>query len=196
LWHDNRHQWYQCNQDFHCVLVTTFDFNYDYSMWLFEFVVGEWIRWWHHNTNQLLSIAKIFSRRISQSACSTQTELNYYCISSLKLRHLLSYCDFILLTLWHDNRHQWYQCKQDFHCVLVTTFIIENNTATCTQKRWNHNNSIDVVILKTIYNNNLIRFEYCKLIGWSAWRKFWLCSITSVGIVMSPTYSFANDKFK
>jgi hypothetical protein len=22
-----------------------------YFMWLFEFVVGEWIRWWSHNTN-------------------------------------------------------------------------------------------------------------------------------------------------
>ena len=37
--------------------------------------------------------------------------------------------------------------------------------------------------------SNLIWFEYCNLIGWSACRNFW------VRIVMSPTYSFANDKF-
>ena len=23
----------------------------DYFMWLFEYVVGEWTRWWRHNTN-------------------------------------------------------------------------------------------------------------------------------------------------
>jgi hypothetical protein len=44
--------------------------------------------------------------------------------------------------------------------------------------------------------NNLIWFEYCNLIGWSAFRKFWLYLTTSVGIVTSPTYSLANDKFK
>ena len=44
--------------------------------------------------------------------------------------------------------------------------------------------------------NNLIWFEYCNPIGWSAWRKFWLYLITWVDIVTSPTYSFANDKFK
>jgi hypothetical protein len=27
------------------------DFNYDYFIWLFEFVVGGWTRWWRHNTN-------------------------------------------------------------------------------------------------------------------------------------------------
>jgi hypothetical protein len=25
--------------------------NYDYFMWLFEFVVGGWTCWWRHNTN-------------------------------------------------------------------------------------------------------------------------------------------------
>jgi hypothetical protein len=38
--------------------------------------------------------------------------------------------------------------------------------------------------------NNSIWFEYCNLIGWSAWWKFWLYLITWVGIVTSPTYSF------
>jgi hypothetical protein len=41
-----------------------------------------------------------------------------------------------------------------------------------------------------------IKIIYCNLIGWSAWRKNWLYLITWVGIGMSPTYSFANDKFK
>jgi len=27
------------------------DFNYDCFMGLFEFVIGEWICWWRHNTN-------------------------------------------------------------------------------------------------------------------------------------------------
>ena len=44
--------------------------------------------------------------------------------------------------------------------------------------------------------NNLILFEYFDLIGLSAWRKFWLYSITWVGIVTSPTCSSGNDKFK
>jgi hypothetical protein len=44
--------------------------------------------------------------------------------------------------------------------------------------------------------NNLIWFENCNLIGCSAWREFWLYLITWVSIVTSPTYSFANDKFK
>ena len=47
-----------------------------------------------------------------------------------------------------------------------------------------------------LFFNNLIWFESCNLIGWSAWRKFWLYLITWVGIVASPTYSLANDKFK
>ena len=41
-----------------------------------------------------------------------------------------------------------------------------------------------------------IKIIYCNLIGWSAWRKNWLYLITWVGIGMTPTYSFANDKFK
>ena len=43
---------------------------------------------------------------------------------------------------------------------------------------------------------DLIWFEYCNLIGWSAWRKIGLHLITWVGIVTSPTYLFANNKFK
>ena len=48
----------------------------------------------------------------------------------------------------------------------------------------------------SISMHNLIWFEYCNLIGWSAWIKFWLYWITWVGIVTSPTCSTANDKFK
>jgi hypothetical protein len=69
----------------------------------------------------------------------------------------------------------------------------------------NHKTTKPTIKLYTKYNhynkfmvkcNNLIWFEYCNLIGWSVQRKFWLCLITWVGIVTSPTYSFANDKFK
>jgi hypothetical protein len=52
------------------------------------------------------------------------------------------------------------------------------------------------ILLSITFKYNLIWFKYCNLIGWSAWRKCWLYSITWVGIVTSPTYSFANDKFK
>jgi hypothetical protein len=31
--------------------LNVLNFNYDYFMWLFKFVVGGWTRWWHHNTN-------------------------------------------------------------------------------------------------------------------------------------------------
>jgi hypothetical protein len=109
-------------------------------------------------------------------------------VAEVVIRDILAIYDLTIRDMCNNICSNW-ECNQDFHCVLVTTFIIENNTATCTQKRWNHNNSIDVVILKMIYNDILIRFEYCKLIGWSAWRKLWLCSITTVGIVMSPTYT-------
>ena len=37
---------------------------------------------------------------------------------------------------------------------------------------------------------NLIWFEYCNLIGWYAWRQFWLYLITWVGIVTSSTYYY------
>ena len=50
-------------------------------MWLFEFVVGGWTRWWRHNDQpRLSSITKIFSRRISQSDWNIQIKLNYMCI--------------------------------------------------------------------------------------------------------------------
>ena len=53
-------------------------------------------------------------------------------------------------------------------------------------------NNIEMII---IYNK-LSWFEYCNLIDRSAWWTFWLYLITWVGIVTSPTYSFANDKLK
>ena len=49
-------------------------------------------------------------------------------------------------------------------------------------------------IFKRFLEYNLIWFEYCNMIGWSAWRKFLLYLITWVVIVTSPTYAF--DKFK
>ena len=58
-------------------------------MWLFEFVVGEWICVWRHNTNpRLSSITKIFSRRISQSECSIKIKLNYFNIYSLDVKYI------------------------------------------------------------------------------------------------------------
>jgi hypothetical protein len=56
--------------------------------------------------------------------------------------------------------------------------------------------SLTVNDLYILLVNNLIWCEYCNLICWSAWRKCWLYLITWVGIVISPTYSFTNDKFK
>ena len=32
------------------IFTTKFNDSYDYFMGLFEFVVGKWICWWHHNT--------------------------------------------------------------------------------------------------------------------------------------------------
>jgi len=63
---------------------------------------------------------------------------------------------------------------------------------------WKKNtiNCCEVLSQYRLAQYNLIWFEYWNLIGWSAWRKVWLYLITWVGIVTSPTYSFANDKFK
>jgi hypothetical protein len=54
-----------------------------------------------------------------------------------------------------------------------------------------------ICLFLLVYNS--IWFEYCNLIGWSAWRKSWSYTMyltTWVGIVTSTTYYFANDKFK
>ena len=57
-------------------------------MGLFEFVIGELIFWWRHNTNPdyevHFCITKFFSRRIKQSDCSFHNKLNYNVLNKNK----------------------------------------------------------------------------------------------------------------
>ena len=78
-------------------------------------------------------------------------------------------------TVNHERRVSWHDHIWNVSCMLVYSKKRR-------KRRYN----------KHLILNNLIWFEFCNLIGWSAWRKFWLYLITWVGIV---TYSFANDNF-
>ena len=72
-------------------------------MGLFEFVVGECICWWHHNTNPGYQVQPFFSRRISQADCSIHIKLNYWKIEEIYYIYLSTPYVFCTLSLLNGN---------------------------------------------------------------------------------------------
>ena len=91
-----------------------------------------------------------------------------------------------------------FSCKVSFNVNNIRFIHINplSNKKNICNSNFFSNYYLIIIETKSKHTCDCIIIEYCDLIVWSAWRKFWLYLITWVGIMMSPMYSFANAKFK